>query len=343
MTGSRIRAARLAAGLTLRELARRAVVDPGYLSQIETGKRAPSPEILARLGDVLGVELDAPAPLRVALELLTSSAPAAVVVEHRAVHQLRLLDDEVGGRDSYPIVADALGKVSDPAVYAEVAQLAGWVAADARLNGAAVRHYVAGVRAAAESGNRVAGANCLSSLAYLLAGSADGVLLARTATQLPGLPATMACLAAERLAWTCARAGDVDACYKALDAADEAWDRRTDAEPDAAYWLSSPEIEIMRGRCYVELRKPLRAVPLLEQVTAGYEWSPREAALYLSYLAEAYDQANEPDAAKATLARARRLLATVRSDRVAERLKPAHGHVTPAPVGRPAETPGFGF
>jgi hypothetical protein len=44
-------------------------------------------------------------------------------------------------------------------------------------------------------------------------------------------------------------------------------------------------------------------VPLLERVTAGYDWSPRESALYLSYLAEAYDQANEPDAAKATRAR----------------------------------------
>ncbi len=322
MTGSRIRAARLAAGISLRELARHAVVDAGYLSQIENGKRAPSPEILARLGDVLRVELAAPEPLRAALELLTSTEPAAVVVEHRAVHQLRLLDDEVGGRDSYPIVADALGRVRDPAVYAEVAQLAGFVAADARLNGAAVRHYLAGVRAATESGNRVAGANCLSSLAYLLAGSADGVLLARTATQLPGLPATMACLAAERLAWTCARTGDVNGCYAALDAADEAWSRRGDNEPDATYWLSQPEIEIMRGRCYVELRKPLRAVPLLERVTAGYEWSPREAALYLSYLAEAYRQANEPDAAQTTMARARRLLATVRSDRVAERLNP---------------------
>lgn len=140
-TGSQIRAARLAAGLGLREVARRAVIDPGYLSQIERGKRAPSPEFLARLSDVLGVELQQSAPLRAALELLTSSAPAAVV-EHGAVHELRALDDQVGGVDSYPVVASALAQVEDAALYAELAQLAGWVAADAGRSDAATRHYV---------------------------------------------------------------------------------------------------------------------------------------------------------------------------------------------------------
>jgi hypothetical protein len=77
----------------------------------------------------------------------------------------------------------------------------------------------------------------------------------------------------------------------------------------------------MRGRCYVELRKPLRAVPLLERVTGEYDWSPRESALYLTYQAEAYQQANETDAAHATLARARELSTRMPSARVEERLK----------------------
>lgn len=321
MTGSQIRAARLAAGLSLREVARRAVIDAGYLSQIERGIRAPSPAFLARLSEVLGVELGQPAPLRAALELITSDTPPAFVAEHHAVHQLRLLDDQVGGVDSYPVVADALAKVDDPAVYAEVAQIAGWVAADAGRLDTARRHYVQGAQAAAESGNRVAGANCLSSLAYMLAGSRDGVLLAEAAAKVSDIPATMACLTAERLAWTRAQAGDADGCFRALDAADDAWERRTPvAEPDATYWLSRPEIEIMRGRCYVALRRPLRAVPLLERITAEYSWSTRENALYLSYLAEAYEQANEPDAAGATLERARELAAQVHSARIAQRV-----------------------
>ena len=322
MTGSRIRAARLAAGLTLRETARRAYLNPGYLSQIERGQRAPSPQVLARLSEVLGASLAEPAPIRAALELLTSAAPATVVDDEAAIHQLRLLDDQVGGVDSYPIVAEALAKVTDPAVYAELAQLAGWVAADAGRHETATRHYVRGIHAATESGNRVAGANCLSSLAYLLAGSQDAVLLAQAAVRVSGLPATMRCLAYERLAWTRARAGDVDGCYQALDAADEAWSARTsDGEPLATYWLSEQEIAIMRGRCYVELRKPLRAVPLLERITASYSWSARESALYLTYLAQAYALANETDVARQTLRRAHELAERVRSARVQERLR----------------------
>jgi hypothetical protein len=61
-------------------------------------------------------------------------------------------------------------------------------------------------------------------------------------------------------------------------------------------------------------------VPLLEKVTTSYNWSTRESALYLSYLAEAYDQANEIEVACATRERARALARQVKSPRVEERL-----------------------
>ncbi len=322
MTGSRIRSARLAAGLSLRELARRAYVNPGYLSQVERGLRAPSSALLAAVSHVLDVVLVEPEPLRAALELLTSSVPHGEVREQGAVQQLRLLDDQVGGVDSYPIVAGALSRVSDAATYAEVSQIAGWVAADAGRPDVARRHYVSGVQAAAESGNRIAGANNLSSLAYLLAGSRDGVLLAEAAVRVRDMPATMMALVAERLAWASATAGEVEACLRALDRAEEAFTRRAEgAEPEATYWLSLAEMEIMRGRCYVEMQRPLLAVPLLERVTSEYSWSVRESALYLSYLAEAYAQANEKDAAQETLERARALAAGVHSMRVDDRLR----------------------
>ena len=80
-------------------------------------------------------------------------------------------------------------------------------------------------------------------------------------------------------------------------------------------------MEIMRGRCYVALRRPLRAVPLLERITSSYSWSTRESALYLTYLAEAYQQAGEPEAAGETLQRARDLAAGVHSERLDERLR----------------------
>jgi hypothetical protein len=54
----------------------------------------------------------------------------------------------------------------------------------------------------------------------------------------------------------------------------------------------------MAGRCYTELRRPLRAVPLLDAATADYDVAnARELALYLSWLAIAYADAREVDAA----------------------------------------------
>lgn len=45
-------------GLTLRQLADRAEIGKGYLSQIETGERAGTAATLKKLADVLGVDLD---------------------------------------------------------------------------------------------------------------------------------------------------------------------------------------------------------------------------------------------------------------------------------------------
>ena len=46
--GFELRRRRIAAGITLRELARRILFDTGYLSKIETGKRPASPHVVRR-------------------------------------------------------------------------------------------------------------------------------------------------------------------------------------------------------------------------------------------------------------------------------------------------------
>lgn len=48
---------RKAQGLSLRELARIAEVEPGYLSQVERGLRDPSPRWLKSITDALGKHL----------------------------------------------------------------------------------------------------------------------------------------------------------------------------------------------------------------------------------------------------------------------------------------------
>ena len=55
--GHAIKAMRKAQGLTLRELARLAEVEPGYLSMVERGLRDPSPRWLKSVTDALGTHL----------------------------------------------------------------------------------------------------------------------------------------------------------------------------------------------------------------------------------------------------------------------------------------------
>ncbi len=52
--GNRLRRHRLAAGLTLQQLASKAGFGKGYLSHIENGKKVPPIATLSRLADVLG-------------------------------------------------------------------------------------------------------------------------------------------------------------------------------------------------------------------------------------------------------------------------------------------------
>ncbi len=56
--GDRVRAARVQAGLGLRELARRLDKAPSYLSDIENDRRVPSEEVLGALSRELGLDFD---------------------------------------------------------------------------------------------------------------------------------------------------------------------------------------------------------------------------------------------------------------------------------------------
>lgn len=55
-TGKRIRQARRRLGIGLREASRALKLSPTHLSDIELGRRAPSPEALDRIIELLGTE-----------------------------------------------------------------------------------------------------------------------------------------------------------------------------------------------------------------------------------------------------------------------------------------------
>ena len=73
----------------------------------------------------------------------------------------------------------------------------------------------------------------------------------------------------------------------------------------------------MAGRCLIELGRPHAAEPLLTNAIGSYNTAhAREVALYLSWLAEAYARAGTVDAARDTLARARRTARGINSARL---------------------------
>jgi transcriptional regulator with XRE-family HTH domain/tetratricopeptide (TPR) repeat protein len=262
-------------------------------------------------------------------------------VEQR-LRQLRVLDDHVGGAETYPLldteVAATAALIRDASytervgrrllgVLAELCQLAGWVSSDAGRHAEAQRFYLVGLRAAHAADDRPGAANNLSSLAYQVSNVGDpreAVTLARSAycgARHVGTAMTRALLL-ERVAWAHAKAGDGEAAARTLGDVEDAYDQGgADDDPGWVYWLDRDEVDIMAGRCWTELERPLRAVPLLERVTAHYNTdAAREIALYLTWLAEALIQAREIDRAADVALRALRLGGQTGSTRVAARI-----------------------
>jgi transcriptional regulator with XRE-family HTH domain len=261
----------------------------------------------------------------------------------RRVHQLRLMDDHVGGADTYAMVTaelaattalladcaytEEIGKRLLVAV-GELAQLAGWTSSDAGRYAEAERLYLLGVRAAHAGGDPAGAANNLSSLAYQASNVGDAhqaLTLARSAYAGARHDATAKsrALLGERIAWAAARAGDAQAAERALGAVETDYARQGsgDEDPEWVYWLSPEEVEVMAGRVWTELQRPLRAVPILERAIAGYgDDTGRETSLYQTWMAESLAQANEPERAAAAATKALRLSRQAGSVRAEDRV-----------------------
>ncbi|MQA07927.1 MAG: helix-turn-helix domain-containing protein [Pseudonocardiaceae bacterium] len=358
--GSNLRAAREAAGVSLSAMAARTHYSKPLLGLLETGKRTISPEHVAAYSRALNVSIDSlygppDDPLRVAHEWLVADSPVSVhssagrrigarlasELEKRVI-ELRHLDDIIGGGDLFPLVRRELADaqhVANTATYAEdtgrrlltivgeLAQLAGWVASDAGQYTEAQRVYLSGVSAAQTAGDRALAGQLLSSLSYQKANvgdPADALLLARSATKGAGQTTPVVrTLLLERVAWASARARDRDGTWRALDAVDEAYEQRSGGveEPEWVYWMDRKEIDVMAGRCLIELSDPVKAEPLLSAAISGYQSDhAREVALYQTWLAESYARAGVFDAAKDTFKSARNSARGVNSARLDQRI-----------------------
>jgi transcriptional regulator with XRE-family HTH domain len=358
--GRNLRAAREAAGVSLAALARRTHYSKALLGHLETGNRTITPEHVTAYSRALGVSVEGiygppEDPLRIAHEWLVSDSPAAVhsasgrrvgaslaAELERRVIKLRHLDDVITGRDLYPVVSKELSdaqRVVNDASYAEdtglrlltvvgeLAQLGGWVASDAGRYVEAQRIYLSGVSAARAAGDDVLAGQLLSSLSYQMANlgnPADAALLARSAVKGAANATPVArALLLERVAWASARARDRETAQRALDAVDDAYESRSAGidEPEWVYWLDRSEINVMAGRCLIELGDPIAAEPLLSKAIDTYAPDhAREVALYRTWLAESYAQAGALDAAKYVLGKAQKAASKLSSTRLDRRV-----------------------
>lgn len=269
-------------------------------------------------------------------------ASLAQEMEARVI-ELRLLDDTIGGGDLFPLVsrelADARSVVHSASysdrvgrrlltVIGELAQLCGWVASDAGHYGKAQEIYLSGVTAAQQAGEDSLVGQLLSSLSYQTANVGDprdAALLARSAVRgASGASPLTKTLFLERVAWASARSQDSESTLRALDAVNDSYESRQEiscAEPHWVYWLNRPEIDVMAGRCLVEIGKPFDAALLLSSAIAGYRPEhAREVALYRTWLAEAYVKAGELDAAGEALTLARKSSENINSTRLNSRI-----------------------
>lgn len=253
--------------------------------------------------------------------------------------RLRRLDDHLGGADTFRTYSGELEAtarlIRDAAytsdvgralagVFAEQAQQAGWAAFDAGSHQQAGQLYAASLDAARTAGDTALAGNALALLAYQQnqTGS-DSVDTAAAAYREagPDAPSGARVLLAQRLAWAHAAAGQAKPAQCALDVAQQHLEEQDGQPvPDWAAWADEREQRIISGRCWAQLGRPLRAVPILESVLAEYENShARDKSLYLTWLAGAYVDAGEVEAAAVTTARALDLAANVASVRPARR------------------------
>ncbi|MGW2132928.1 XRE family transcriptional regulator [Streptomyces coelicoflavus] len=260
----------------------------------------------------------------------------------RRTARLRHLDEFLGGGDTYRVylgeyqatkslLRDATFTPSSKrklvALLAEQAQQAGWAAFDGGRQADAHSLYEESKAAALEADDGDLHGNALAFLAYQAPDPQVAVKIAASSCEAisPGSPAGVRALLHERLAWACAVAGETSRTERALDAARAALEEQEAGEPqpDWAAWVDDTELNIMTGRCWTELRRPLRAVPVLIRALDQYDdHHARDKALYLSWLADSYLAAEEVEEAAAVTGRALNLASGVASVRPRKRLTP---------------------
>lgn len=212
---------------------------------------------------------------------------ASLIRLDQRLADLRVLDDELGGTVLRDLAVAELRWLTDLAesadlhsdeqrrvfgMIAEAARLCGWLHLDADLHAAAQAYYVTALRCSASAADRLAGANVLAGMSFqatLTGHTREALALLDTAEQQVGRSASpkLIALLASRRARAHARDGDARSCGRALNQAEAALEAASDGYPEPAwiYFFDEPELAAQAGACWVDLRRPDLARPLLDR------------------------------------------------------------------------------
>jgi hypothetical protein len=330
----------------LRKLSPHVAVTRESVSRWEAGRREPRPYSLRCLAAAFGVDVEDLLPVD-RREFIAAAAAAPVAMRdmpgrvgvsdakrlRERFARLRGLDNLAGGADTYRLFAGELARTQQllsEAVYSnsvsralvhlasEQAQQAAWAAFDAGKIVPALQLYDFSHGAALEVDDKALGANALIQVAYAT-GSVRAVAAADAACAVVAAdePAQTRALLQSRLAWSFATTGQSGKAVRSLRSAQETLASGDWAEaPDWSAWVDDKELGIMEGRVWAVLHEPQRAIPVLESVLCTYpdHWS-RDKALYMTWLADAYLDAGEPEQATSITSDAVALASAVASVR----------------------------
>ncbi|MFY1634314.1 helix-turn-helix domain-containing protein [Solwaraspora sp. WMMB335] len=349
-----LRALREQAGLSLRDLAKRAYSSRSHLHDLEQGRKAPPSELIARLdealqagGHLIAMVREDPAGLSGEEQQRLRAAiaqprriDAGTVDSLTAVlaHQRRLEDVVGSAAVVKPVLAQlsAIEQLVNGArhdkhwlrlvdVAGQWAQFGGWLAATTGDHAAGRAWYVRAMEWATESGNPHLTATVLSMrghLAWVCGETAAMVELSRAAAWQPASPGVHA-LATQQEARGLAILGDAEGTDRQLDHAEELAIRAADArdrEPGWLYFYDPTFFSLQRGLAQQYLRRFDLAADLL---TDGLDQLSDEVrrsdwiGWYVCQLASTHFSAGDRDIAASWIAEAREIADSTGARRLA--------------------------
>ncbi len=188
-------------------------------------------------------------------------------------------------------------------LFAQLAQIAGWMAYDAERHGLARRYFRAGLQAASEVGDRDLGAHILACMTYQAVyqhkhGDAKELAAAAVEASRGAHPAVRS-LVASRLAYTSAARGSVDRFRIALEQAQNHHSApdSTHDRPDWLYWYSKGEFDAQQAHSLLvavlasergSAKFVTEAECLLSLRISDPSGSPRDAFFHGAWLARAH-------------------------------------------------------